>query len=314
MKRAFVVAALSVCALGANAWADVTVKGVNYISPMGANDLPDMTVKKGSTDYTVYYKDNQFRMDNAGGLTMIIREKGNGVEYVMINHGKKQYYVLHSVFASTAEYLTKAKASGALSGGTIDDNLKPDPRLGYETKGARFWLKGVVMPFNEEFARQMGGNASVPSEYADMLSIEMDINGMAIVAPEMPGADEVAAFYDNMEEKIAAGEGALGTSGGINPSLIRGMTMVMAKVVHFGMPLLVMQTTEIKVKTHGLPSQVASMIESTMGNAMGTGADDVAMTEVVDVDTGPLDADLFYGGAYPPGYREVDAKKASKWK
>ena len=194
MRRVFVVVACFVYSQGAYAWADVTVKGVNYISPMGANDLPDTTVKKDSTDYTVYYKDNQFRMDSVGGFSMIIRERGNGVEYVMINHGKKEYYAIHSVFSSTAEYLTEAQASGSLSGGTIDDNLNPDPRLGYETKGARYWLKGVAVPFNEELARQAGGKPGDASKYANMLSILMDINGIAVVAPDMPGADEVAAF------------------------------------------------------------------------------------------------------------------------
>jgi hypothetical protein len=281
---------------------------------MGANDLPDMNVKKDSSDFTVYYKGNQFRMDN-GSLSMMIRDAGSGVEYVMINHAKNEYLSVQSTAASVAEYLTSAQAAGLLSGGTIDDNLNPEPRLGYETKTARFWLKGIVMPLNGEVAKNMAGNTNVPSEFADALSVRMDINGIAVVAPGIPGADEVKAFYDNMEQRMAGGEAALGISGGMNPYLSRGLTMVMAKVVGFGMPLLVMQTTEIEIKfdVPGLPPQMAGMIKSMMGNMPGMNTDDVSITEVADVDTGAVDAGLFYGGAYPPGYKKADVKKAGKW-
>ena len=280
--------------------ADLTIKGTNYTAPWAGGTAIVPSQKKDVQDYTIYVQGHNMRMDNGGAYTVIIREQGPGLEYVLVDHSKKQYYSIKSTEAASSEVQTVTRSDQEITGANLNGSIHPKPIQGHAVKAADFSYRGKATP-----------PVGMPPQYQNMITVNVEIKGTSFVAPGMQGADELAAFYQNMQAKLASAQQASGVQS-VSPLLSRGMTTIMARVAGFGFPLVTMQNTKMTMTMQGMPGPAAGMVRSMLSKLPGMSSMDpnnVAVSEVQSVTYDALGGALFYNGGYPSGYKAKEIKE-----
>ena len=274
--------------------ADLTIMGENTPGENGGTDR-----------YMIYLKDEQMRIDQLEGVegdqvsnSMIIRFTGTPPGTLFLDHEARTVDIIPIDTVLSAEQMVSAEPDAASVADPVVERDETREVMGRTTEGYDFRFSGTATPPGMD-SQQM------PPGMADMVRIRLDMTGTAWVAPDLDGADELAAFYRKMAENQM-------TFGGVDaeppapesgealtyPGLSYGLTNVMAEIAEKGFPLRTEMTADVSVDAQG---PMAGMLRQMMSGATGSSSH---VSEVKSVLTDSVDAGLFFDGGLPEGYEE----------
>jgi hypothetical protein len=228
IRLAVPVCALMMCALGAPASADVTLKQkTSGKGPIGG-------MNEGET--TTYIKGLKFRTDQVmGGKQISTLMDAGGSLMTMLNHEKKE-----------ADVYDMAKIADQIAGQISISDVKASFTPTSQTRQ----IAGVTCAVHDV-------STTVPVKMANM-GMTMSMSGPYCLAKDVPGHADFMAFYKAASEKgfIFGDPRAAKAAGG----QARAMTEMYRKMAELGMPLAM----DVTIKMEGEGPMAAIM--GKMGN------------------------------------------------
>jgi hypothetical protein len=191
---------------------------------------------------------------------MIILAEDGGVRYWFVDHDASRIWGMHAAAAAEAG---RATASGH-GGMEISPGPSPETLLGQAAKHYTFEFETT-----SEVAASLGAQGQGPA-----MDVIVENRGEAWIADDIEGSAEIAAFY----RSFAGGLSSLESGGGLQSGLVGGM----ADLADLGVPLKVVQETEVRLVTG-----------AELGDEDQPMAWTRATTTVTGIERGQLDDEIF---------------------
>ncbi len=249
--------------LPANLMTKVKVAGHVAGHEIGRGLRDAATPDRESSKYTVYIRPDMYRLE-ADGFSMLWKPAGAG--------GSAGMWVGDPATGQlTAVDLGQVDA--AVGDGARHTGMEITPLPGGPTREI---LGTTARGYSYRYTLDLSGNDIPGMEMiALMISISVQnvIEGEAWLAPDLPDADEIMAFFRNFAAGFGGREGMMG-----------GVIGGMAALAELGVPLETRETIQTYlIAPLGNQSHRIRMIEGT------------SSSRVTDISSGPLAADLFVG-------------------
>jgi hypothetical protein len=217
--------------------------------------------KTTTEDFVLHVAGARFRMDQGSHSMIVLADGGSGVQYWFVDHDARKIWGMHAAAAAEAGRVTGSSHEGM----QVTPGSSPETILGHATKHYTFDFET-----RSEALGPMGGSQA---EGASMGVVARN-RGDAWIADGIEGADEVSAFYRSFADGLSGIESA----GGLQAGLVAGM----ADLADLGMPLKVIQETEVRLVSG-----------AELGGEDQPMAWSKATTTVSDISRGELDDELF---------------------
>jgi hypothetical protein len=269
-------------------------------------------------DSTIYVRGDQMRVDQGTwrndkqpsgrpSQSMIFRLSGPSAGMLLIDHAKRRVLFLPLGDVHAAEPSVRSRTATVRGGGGIDlvaraknHNMRLPDRIEVVSGGRSTPLRIELepVPFHFEGKTTVPGmsRGDVPPEMYAMMTPILTIEGTALVAKNVPGADVLADFYRRLVAANLDAPGGEDVSG--TPSMSVGLMAVDAWVTARGFPVVMGSDSRIRFDLQGAMAQVAARMTKLM-----PGASSSSFTVVNSVSTDPVDSAVFYDGGMPAGYK-----------
>jgi hypothetical protein len=233
--------------------------------------------------------------------SILIRFTGEPAGMLFLDHSARKVKVVATMGRVPAEQAVDARAASTTPVSVIKRDETREI-LGRKAQRYDFSFNGSIDPM-------VLTGQQLPPNMSGLLKVKLAVTGSSWVVPGMEGAQELAVFMEKMAENrmtIGLDNASLQNTGGgaalISPELTSGLEEVMTQISTHGLPL---QTTTNSNVSAAMEGQMGLMMQGML-DGMGIGGSSDSETIATEVDTGAVDATLFYDGGVPEGYTVSD--------
>lgn len=275
--------------VSATAWADLTVEGSHSPGVYGGTDR-----------FKLYLKHGQMRIDQvttamingqAGDsvdASILIRFEGTPAGVLLLDHQSRTVEVAAHLPAGAAPDPSGTSA-------VITRREESQVLAGFHSWRYDYTFNGPIDPST------LPGLQLSPQMRA-MMQLEFAVTGTSWLVPDMPGQQELAAFFTRMAANgVTLGELAGPMGSLLSPSLSAGLTGLLADLSREGFPMNVTSQAQVMSTAGG---QMAIMVDSTL-QGLGIPTRFVTETAVDSLNTTEVSSSLFYQSGLPAGYQLI---------